>query len=274
MEQSVAYIHLLFESVPLYLTAIRQRQAADDVHQLRVTLRRLKAGFSVLSFKEMTDDSGSDFAQLVSGLFTQAGKVRETQVNQALVNRKNVRYLEGYVAWQKSAEQKYLKKLIAEMDQFDLAALERSEKEFYSRLSDLTQQRLVMNALAFLKYRQEKITTLQHTRMSNHALHKIRIQLKAMSDCQLLLKNLSSGAVLPVHYPPIKKLNKLVGAWHDEQVLVHSVKLFLRNKSRNKKQEPSLKKWVQRRDHACRQKRRKIYQTIRSLTGLYGHDRS
>lgn len=257
----ITLIDRLLVQVQHYARAIATNPVAGDVHQLRVNLRRLKTGISVLSFSGGNDELKDRFAEEIAPLFSAAGKLRDTQINQMMAGQ--LKLLNGFVASQKHAEQKLLKRLMAEINRIDFAHLEELKNKLFPKGVVLTEKQLWQQARGFISEKQEKIGALRKLRMSNHTLHKIRIQMKAVSDCLLLWKDLLPDAGLLADYSAVKKMNDRLGDWHDERVLIDSVKLFLRKASpRNK---TAMEAWVVRRDMACRKNRNAIYTDIRHL---------
>ena len=95
----INFIDRLLDQVQHYARAIAHNPVAGDVHQLRVNLRRLKTGIAVLSFSGGNDELKDRFAEKIAPLFSAAGKLRDTQINQMMAGQ--LKLLNGFVASQK-----------------------------------------------------------------------------------------------------------------------------------------------------------------------------
>jgi CHAD domain-containing protein len=101
---------------------------------------------------------------------------------------------------------------------------------------------------------------------SDRKLHKIRIKLKAVYELLKILNTLNPDLKeehLKTH-KEIKVLNDLLGNWHDQSVLINSLKLFKKESDKGNQQK-AIKKSVRAFEHEQLKIKKKILKKLDHL---------
>ncbi|WP_423128648.1 CHAD domain-containing protein [Gaoshiqia sp. Z1-71] len=216
------------------LDRVQANAGVEDVHKLRVVARKLRTLLSVLDFSGITVGAKEEYQKLINRLFLFAGRVREAQVNELALSRRKADYLASYLNYLRGAQKRAIRFLQAEINAFDRCRLEQLGRTCLQGVQSVHNDGPVAAVSAYIAYKQEKICLLKQAVTDDRLLHKIRIQLKALSDGLILHRKVNGRDLAGVPTPAIKKINRIMGNWHDEVVLTNSLKLFVKRRTAQK----------------------------------------
>ncbi len=214
----------LFKAFQQAFVSVRKGFRREDIHALRVTIKRLRAVISLLEIaSEGSFEKGPYFA-LLKGLFSAAGHVRETQINLQLILQYGYLDLEYYtedqIQWQKVAK----KKLSEIQDTFDHQGHQLLYDDTYRAIGSVTDARMSIEATHFVGRKLEEIEWLRVAEhLDDKRLHKVRICLKMVNEILTILALLAPSNELLSLHPGVKEINQLIGDWHDHVVLKESI---------------------------------------------------
>ncbi|MCB9232847.1 MAG: CHAD domain-containing protein [Bacteroidia bacterium] len=213
----------------------------DDIHQLRVSIKKLRAILHLLELAGKGAWSTAGLLDLFAQLFKKAGKVREAQINLGLVENEAAECLGSY---SKSQEKKLLhrkEKLHAQLEQFDFEKLDQLNQELSQNTKNLLNQTVFEEGTRFVEESLQEVDGLRKKIKDDEVLHDIRIKLKAVHEVLSILADLSPTEELLKFKAEIKMINELIGEWHDHTVLGSSIQEFDQEEL-NKKGRAELKK--------------------------------
>lgn len=256
-------IQHLKASFHIYLDYVRERTEMEDIHKLRVTIRKLKVLYALIEFSLPEKFSKNNFNEPLKVLFSRAGRVRENQINLLHVQKLELKYLQPYLGYLSLALKRNLRNLKKSVGNFELEKFDEQCEFVLSLLArfddDWSQEKIA--AYTFYKY--EKIAQLKATPENEVVLHKIRKRVRSIIDALSMLKK-SARKNSPVPFAEIKKINDELGKWHDGAVLFHSLVLFERRhvvSSRNK----WLTNFIVRGIHDCKVKEEHLLSLLQKL---------
>jgi len=228
----------------LYFTKTLDGLDMEDIHQLRVAVKKLRAIWSLL--ETITEGKLNKRLRkaIVSDLFDAAGELRETQVNLIILTKKNTNYLHEFVQYHKHNEKTEKDRLLEIMQDFNRIELEGLDVDLQKHILELNNDEIQNKSAKYVLRKIIKVHKLKSKLPDTERLHKIRIHLKAVREILSILNKLFLDSHLGKLIKNIKKLNKAIGEWHDYTVLIPMLHEFSKVR-KNKKGRHHLKKYIQ-----------------------------
>lgn len=221
----IQYYESLLDTFTKYLHKVAEDAQTEDIHQLRVSIKKLRA---IWTLTELVSDrkwkKKKHFA-LFNKLFSTAGKLREAQINQELIRNYSSR-LEDYKLQLGMIEFKQLKKLKKRIKQFDQARLEDLNRTLIKKINTISDDYVLTIAKQHVSAFKLNTTGLEEDSDNNDQLHDIRIALKAIQEILFIIKKLGNSKDSEKKLKKIKVLNEAIGTWHDYDVLIDSLQKY------------------------------------------------
>lgn len=241
MSQSKLYRHYReqLESFQQHFRETTERTEVEDIHQLRVDIKKIRALLSLMEIVSCGGFRKKKHLKLFSGLFSNAGALREIQVNQSTLDDLNLQqscsdelcqsaillYGED-LSRQGALEIGYLTKALATFNWRKLNKLNRGLKESINGLVDA---KIVEESIIFIEKQIARIHKLRNRFDSDKGLHKIRAHLKSITEIYRLNNRIAQDEALQKKIESLKRLEKFIGKWHDYTVLICSIEQFSHN---------------------------------------------
>ena len=216
------YLNNRQEAIDLILKKPKQLYTAETFHKLRVEIKKLRALFELINHCASEFKKDKNFAPFKL-IFRQAGKVRELQVEEAMLKKHfKTNLLKEYKA--------HLKKLKLEEQEKYFSIINKKEVKIlapqYSHTIYYLKEVNEKKATRYLKKKRLKIGKIIRQKMlSKIQLHELRKKLKTfnynLKMLDLLNKNKS------IHKKNI--LPELLGKWHDCEITIGNLKKEIKN---------------------------------------------
>lgn len=233
------YEHLQISFLTFYAKTAKS-QGKEDIHQLRVSIKKLRAHLSLIEEASHGLFKKKQHFTLFSPLFKAAGKVREIQVNLMLIQKMDSKHPASYIEYLTVVEHLAKKELIKELVLFDLKKLESLNNEMFAIASKITTEEIQEVTTKLISSNLDKTNKLKTNIHKDRKLHKIRIYLKeagalidflpeekiaskTKKDRRTQQKDLKDSTLKKI----VKKINEQIGDWHDYSVLSDSIAYFL-----------------------------------------------
>jgi CHAD domain-containing protein len=257
----------LLESFHFYFQKSLQNPEIEDLHNIRVSIKKLRAMWSLFETVSKGNWKKTDHFSLFSRLFKATGVVRETQVNLILLERYNVNYFDTYAGHLHELQEKANKLFFKEMMRFSIDNLDRLNNTLFQELNNQSNTMTLEQLLSFVLKKKKKVFRLTKKLPDNRKLHKIRINLKAVSEILTIANDLNTNTELDEFLNKVNWLNEQIGDWHDFEVLLNSIKKFIK-KNQKKKQLLDLENFMVRTEEWQNKKQEEIKTLlIGSLSG-------
>lgn len=205
----------------------------EDLHQLRVEIKKLRAFLRMLELVTGKSFQKTDHYRLLAIIFKPGGRLRETQINLSLVGKYTSYLVPYYKVFLVKRESKQKEKLKVALNDFDISEFDRLNKLVIPYLELTGLNILEERGLRFIAQEMETINSLRPGISNQKDLHKIRMHLKAMGYITKLMNEMKPDEKLAASLLAIKPTETMIGNWHDRVVLVLSLKRFLRKNEDN-----------------------------------------
>ena len=209
-------------------------QDIENIHQLRVSIKKLRATWSLMQFISQKQWSKKPHRKLYSTIFKPAGRLREAQINHELIQKHPAHYLETYVDFLIQQQEDSTKELVKAMKDFDFKELERLNKQLIKEFEDIPNETILNRSMQYLDKEIQKIYGFMEALPDDYILHKIRINLKILVEVLAIIRSLNSRSGLARYATKIKSINSKIGTWHDSVILTDSLTHFLNDQDYKK----------------------------------------
>lgn len=218
MLQLDKYIRKRFETIQLILEKPRKQFSISTFHQLRVEIKKLNATFELINNCIPKFKRAKTFKPFRI-LFKQAGKIRELQVEEALLNNCIDNELpfsvKQHIQNEKKAERAAF---FRNMETLSAASLEKAARKvmpFVQKLNGPEVNR-------FLSRKHSRIKKLlANPNIKTIEIHELRKELKKYT---YMFKCLHDGKAAKVQLSNTDQFMDLLGKWHDCQSVIDHLK--------------------------------------------------
>ena len=211
-----------------YLEKTKQDFGVEDLHKLRVEIKKLRAWYRFLEDSPVVDFKKKKHFQLLAKIFKPGGFLRETQMNQSIIRRYRSYELPGYNDYLQRLNSKQSKKFRKSLGRFDHETFNQNNSLLHAKLVLLDLTTVKNNAYAFINRELEVIRELRQKIENDKDLHQVRTHTKAMGYIAKFINELCPSDQVGSLLASAKKAEKLIGNWHDRVVLANSLRRFLK----------------------------------------------
>ena len=222
-----------------YFDQTMKQQEVEDVHQLRVFIKRIR---TVLSLTQIFSDkvfSKKPHFELFSPLFRKAGFLREIHVNEALLYEAGPHMLPLYQDYLSESKDSAMADLDDEGAKFNFSALETLNKPLLEDMNTLSDVQVAKQSAAYFTGKLNKVEALMDLLNDDQKVHKIRIHLQNIRAALRLMYDLNPSVEIEKLQSDTELLTDLIGRWHDVTVFVEELNHYATS-SRTAKGEAQL----------------------------------
>ena len=217
-----------------YFDHTMERQGVEDVHQLRVFIKRIR---TVLSLTQIFSGEGFNkkpHFELFSPLFRKAGLLREIHVNEALLYEVGPGLLPLYRDYLSESKDSATADLLAEGSNFNFSAFEVLNKPLLERMNTLSDGQVAKQSAAYLTGKLNKVGALLNLLNDNQKVHKMRIHLQNVRAALRLMHDLNPSIKIEKLQSDTELLTDLIGRWHDVAVFVGALNHYATSSDRKR----------------------------------------
>ncbi len=204
---------------------VHQDYGDEDIHSFRVAIKRIRALMALLDKVSPGNNRKKSFNHFLSPLFRSAGFLRENQINFKLIENYIEQYdfLPLYLQKLKDSLTKGRLELNVSMDRFDFISFDLLTSETEMFIQEIPDKLVLAVTSSFIGDHMNRINELKER---DNKLHKIRIRLRAVGEIVKLVSKMEENYYNPDFKQAVQSLNDLIGEWHDDLVLIDSLKRF------------------------------------------------
>ena len=217
-----------------YFDQTMKRQEVEDVHQLRVFIKRIR---TVLSLTQIFSDevfNKKPHYELFSPLFSKAGFLREIHVNEALLYEAGPDMLPLYQDYLSERKNSATADLLAEGNTFNFSVLETLNKPLLERMNTLSAGQVAKQSATYFTGKLNKVGALLNLLNENQKVHKMRIHLQNIRAALRLMYDLNPSADIEKLQSDTELLTDLIGRWHDVTVFVEELNHYATSSDRKR----------------------------------------
>jgi CHAD domain-containing protein len=235
-QELLAYWTVQMHNIDKYIDICVQCAEAETVHQLRVSIKKLKAVFKLIEhLSPKAGFSSRKHLKNLGKLFRLAGILRDTQVQIELIGKieagQNLSY-DRFVDFLGKKESESLKKFYNGLAVFgDLHELEDQYLQVNESLDENNPEKMGKRTVRLFNRRFSRIDKLLANSPGDKELHKTRMLLKQIRFLLSALKETDIG--IETYIRSIDRLHAIeliLGNWHDCVVMIDNLGRFMKGK--------------------------------------------
>jgi len=209
-----------------YLKKCRKKLTKGDIHQLRVSVKRMQAIFELAQFINGSSRSFKNDFPDVRQLFKVAGVLRENQLNRKLAKRQKNKSLKPYTGELNSLHPQHKGNLIHELDNFNIKRCWKETSQFLESAHPIKGKKLMEETVLYIRHKESLIRQVMENQEGAEGYHEIRKYLKQIGIILPFLKNQKGNEYGKEYLPRFMEAETLIGQWHDIEVLKRSLQTY------------------------------------------------
>ena len=215
-ERQYKYFDKRWEALLGHLKDFSQNQAPDDIHDLRVEIKKIYA-LLTLAEKCSSDIEFSDYAKPVSKIFKEAGNIRDAQINLQLISG----YGNTNEVYEKRQHEliKRLEKRFCTSIYTHIRSIKKPYTIIRKSLGDIKNDCIQ----EFYEKQVKKIEQALADLANKKQLHKCRKRIKKV----IYIRSMIDSALkkkLNLNFDYLEKLEEAISKWHDSAVTIDVLK--------------------------------------------------
>ncbi len=230
------------------LTRIPFGYKVEDIHEMRTSIKRLRALLQLVEFLSDNKFSTKKYLKRGRKLFKSVGTLREIQVEEMLVykyeEQTNADYSEysEYLFEKEHREIEMLKKSFGDIEGNNIF----NDKDFTEALKSIDKETVESKTQAFVKRKSNILLKMNRKGKITKRVHKNRTILKQIYYLYDILTELSGWHIfLGMTKDKIREKEQQIGEWHDRVNSLHYLNLFFMvNKYKPPEKYFELKKFI------------------------------
>ncbi len=198
----------------------------EDLHQLRVEIKKMRALFSLLEGAIPGGFKKKKYEKPLQKLFRPGGKLRETHMNRVLVKAYNLKDPDNYNQFQETLAEKHTKKLKRRLETIGGSELDQLFQQITGIINSIDFDAVFQSAFKFLNTEFNAIKHLYPDVENEKILHKVRMHLKSSGYILKFVVDLHPHPARKNFYDEVKITESLIGEWHDKVVFKQSLRAY------------------------------------------------
>ena len=208
----------------------------NDIHKARVDLKKLFAlfvFFDVLSFEKI---KSSDPRKLFNNIYNAAGEIREIQMNLLYLEslQRPDADLQLFSTFLKSNLKSKIKKFIQSIIKLDEKKFDQLRRTIRKSCKELNVEKIISKCDHFFMIHSKKIKKYRLDTSIIENVHKIRKEMKKISEVAGLLKLTRTDEFIENLITSLNDTEMYIGDWHDKVVLYNSIDSFIQKNEKCK----------------------------------------
>jgi len=207
----------------------------NDIHKARVDLKKLFALFSFFEMIGFDLSKNGDPQEIFHDVYLAAGKIREIQMNLLYIEKleRNDPELELFSSYLKKSSKKRTKQFIQSIIRFDEKQLNRVRGSIKKGCRNIKTERIIDICDDFFQLHSDRIKKYRLKTTKTENIHKIRIEMKKISEVAGLLKLLRVDEFVEKLISALNQTEVFIGEWHDRVVLYKSIDSFIKKNEKS-----------------------------------------
>ncbi len=205
----------------------------EDIHKLRVSIKRIKALFIMLSALTQKEFNAKKHYKTYRIIFSPTGQIRDIQLHRKHLKIHEAKTGLSFTRYKDYLDKKELeaKKLLgSEVVGFTEKNFKKIETDIKKSLQKFTHDDLKESAMEYIHASVKKLSQMRHESINSEKWHDIRkISKNILYVLELIRLFFIQSKTLVKLMGDLKGLTDEIGEWHDKDVLTSHVEDFLNN---------------------------------------------
>ncbi len=200
----------------------------EAIHNFRLSLKRIRVVARLADF--VTEGSFNSQQKLgaINFLFKKAGRLRDTQVIQQLLQAYRHSGIEPLMASMKEKENRRREKFEAALQAYPENGLEVFEQGLIELLKNTAFAKLKAAAAMLMAEYEDEIRELYHGSSEEKRMHRIRTRLKSLNYLNNAFgEQLAVEEHLHISVERLREVGELAGSWHDCLVMENTLAKYM-----------------------------------------------
>lgn len=210
-----------------YLAKTAVSQSVENIHRLRVIIKNIRSILVLMDKACGGTLQKKDHLKVYAALFRMAGQVRDIQVSLDLLKSNRASYLIPYKKHMRGVLKMRLRKLQLKSLAIDLKLLNKLSRELVKKIEDIHPGSLPEKTATLISHLLKRVKSLSQKPRDLKTLHDIRILLKTVQENLVVLVRLKPSDKWMAVDKKLRPLYEALGKWHDQALLIKSLKAFL-----------------------------------------------
>lgn len=225
------YYHSIANDFLAHLAHIPGVFEIEDIHQMRVSVKKLRAMYDFLEEATEGNMSARQNYNCLKPLFKTAGRIRENQIHEALL----IEYQASpdiMNAFQLLVDQTDISdkaQLEMSIRNFDHEAFKNAETSIRAYCSNEPDASIIIHIDRFIQNFLSLIRDILDQEINNKSVHKIRIRLKTIKPLLGLAWQITGSHYTEENFQKLEETEKYIGAWHDQVLLIDVLDVIMRS---------------------------------------------
>jgi CHAD domain-containing protein len=198
----------------------------EDIHQLRVTIKKLRGVWSLLDEISKKKNGNNKHIINLNAVFKNSGNVREAQVLQEMIKKNPSKYLKPYKNYLGNIQKRKEAQLKLALKGFKASQLDKLKDSVIKKIAEPKDVTIFTKSSVLTMKKLKKVRVHMQRVEDKRELHKIRMELKVVAELLSIMIEIHPTTRLKKMYSKIKTLNQRIGKWHDYYELLLSLIKF------------------------------------------------
>lgn len=234
----------------------------NDIHNLRLSIKKIRTICDLLKKISSKKSGLIVYKDIFRKIFKSAGEIRENQISSELAGSR-LGFDSAFKIHLVEMNDLRMIKMMSELKRFDLSLLSRLNQDIERITTELDPEVLYRSAEKDVKRRWRNVTELLEKKFNFKVLHKIRRELKSVSEVLEFLTDTKNNPFLKEFHDAIVPMHKDIGKWHDELVLYEMYRDFKQNGNEKTNRD------IKRKRKDLKRKSKKLRKDIGKLAKKY-----
>ncbi|GAA4848303.1 CHAD domain-containing protein [Algivirga pacifica] len=200
------------------------RREEEDIHQLRVTVKKLRALLHLIAYSSEGIYHSSSHLTIFKPLFKAAGTIRDLQIHLKLLEKEDTPSFLTQKLQQEIEIQQTL--LTQQLIHFDFQRLLQLDQHLVKVIKHQSTSKILSDLKSYVQREQQQVEELLKEDHPYQHLHEVRKHLKKVATILDLGLHIRSSKKLEEQLQAVKTTNTLLGEWHDWDVLAEKLQTF------------------------------------------------
>lgn len=223
----IKYYFTQIDFFEYYLTRIQKEGKKTNIHQLRLTVKNLRAMHQLFMVAGVPDEKIEPIEQILNKVFKTSGYLRELQINRHLAKEIfNDPLKKDYLHHSSELIKEQKKQILKKIAKFQTKAFAEHIHQMNSALIQISTDDAAIKIQDFLHNRSALLVKLVNRNIEEQQIHQIRKYLKEIKTFASVAKAIQFKTIKGFK-TELNHIENELGVWHDLEIFRESLNEFI-----------------------------------------------